>query len=340
MTAGQLLFEHYPDWLSFTLAQPEHGPMGRHTILPDGARVQLLGPGILWLTPAEQNQEKGLIVSAGIHGNETAPIEVLNRLVTELIEERWHLASETLLILGNGPAMVAGRRFVEHNLNRLFNGAHKKAPYAGSAEAERAAVLEQICELFAQEQHGLVHYDLHTAIRPSKREKFALYPFIPDRKLPQDQLRFLSAAKVHTLLLQHTSGTTFSAFSAQTLGAESMTIELGQVKPFGENDLSRFRGIEEALRKVMSGQPLGLQANADDVVIFEVVEEILNTGPDFRFHVPDDAANFTEFEPGEVIWEDQDHCYKVGPEPEAIVFPNRDVPEGHRVGLLVRRKSP
>ncbi|OZB15685.1 MAG: succinylglutamate desuccinylase, partial [Marinobacter sp. 34-60-7] len=105
------LFERHPDWLTCTLANASNVlPDSAHT-LPDGTRITRKANGILWLEPpagrANSNTE-ALIVSAGVHGNETAPIEVLNGLVSELLEGKWSLACPLLLILGNPPAMVAG----------------------------------------------------------------------------------------------------------------------------------------------------------------------------------------------------------------------------------------
>lgn len=70
--------------------------------------------------------------------------------------------------------------------------------------------------------------------------------------------------------------------------------------------------------------------------IFRVVHEIINTGASFRLRVPDDAANFTRYAPGTLIWEDGQTDYHVGNRPEYIVFPNRDVPVGQRAGLMIR----
>lgn len=335
------LFEGETDWLGHTLAFAGQVTAPASVVLADGTRVERPGVGVLRLKPAQADIDERLIVSAGIHGNETAPIEVLNRLVYGLLSGEWVLRQEVLLILGNPPAMVAGSRFVEHNLNRLFSGAHQKAPYAGTEEALRAQWLETLCREFSEPAVAVAHYDLHTAIRPSRREKFALYPFVPGRKVPNRQLAFLSESEVSTLLLQHQPGTTFASFSSTELGAESFTVELGQVRPFGQNDLTRFAGIEASLKALMSQQPIVTESDGrmSDMVVFEVVEEILNTGDSFCFHVPDEVANFTEFSPGEVIWEDDTRCYQVGDQPEAIVFPNRNVPVGQRVGLMVRRTS-
>ncbi|WP_148864136.1 succinylglutamate desuccinylase [Marinobacter fonticola] len=338
MSVRENLFDGEPDWLAHTLASHGQSSSPVAVTLPDGARIELLDTGLLELTPPHGDGER-LIVSAGVHGNETAPIEVVNGLVNELLDGEWTLGKRTLLILGNPPSMAKGDRFVEFNMNRLFAGAHAKAPYAGTPEANRAALLESVCREFAKGAGALVHYDLHTAIRPSHREKFALYPFVEGRTVPQRQCDFLLEADVPTLLLQHKSGTTFSSFSSTHLGAESFTIELGKVSPFGQNDLSRFTGVQSALRRLLKGKPTPKPARSQELAVFEVVHEILNTGDSFRFHVPDDVANFTAYEPGTVIWEDNETTYRVGDRPEAIIFPNRNVPVGQRVGLLVREKS-
>jgi succinylglutamate desuccinylase len=345
MNISNHLFDFHPDWLAHTLASASSDlPETKHQ-LPDGTQVSRKANGVLWLTPPagrENPNKEALIISAGVHGNETAPIEVLNGLVSELLAGQWTLACPALLMLGNPAAMLAGERFVDVNMNRLFNGAHSRPEYKGLPEAARARFLEEMCRQFAMAHQGLAlsHYDLHTAIRPSKRERFALYPFVEGRSVPAEQCEFLLEAEVETLLLQHRESTVFSSFTASLLNAESFTVELGKVEPFGKNDLRRFRGIERALRRRFCGQPApAVQAPFDHLTVFEVVHEILNTGPAFRFHVPDDVANFTEYQPGTVIWEDDETRYQVGTAPEAIVFPNRAVPVGQRVGLMIRAKG-
>ena len=344
MTACSDLFGSSPDWLSHTLENARTDLPEVKTLLPDGTRISRKAVGVLDIVPPanrENPNAEAIIVSAGVHGNETAPIEVLNGLVSELIAGEWQLACPVLLILGNPPAMVAGKRFMEVNLNRLFDGAHGRSEYQGLAEAARAQELEEACRQFAMANpQALYHYDLHTAIRPSHRERFALYPYVEGRTVPSEQCEFLLEAEVETLLLQHKAGTTFSSFSSSLLKAESFTVELGKVRPFGQNDLGRFSGIRDALRRRFRGLPSPApQPPFDHLTVFEVVHEILNTGKNFRFHIPDDVANFTDYPPGRVIWEDDETSYRVGHSPEAIVFPNPEVPVGHRVGLLIRPKT-
>lgn len=340
MSVKEQLFGSSLDWLSHTTSATTRVTDERIVVLADGTGIQLQDAGLLYLTPPASRtnpHSESLIISAGVHGNETAPIEVLNGLFDELIEGQWQLACPTLLILGNPLAIDLGERFMDVNLNRLFSGAHGKPEYAHLREADRAERLEQACKAFSlRHPNGLSHYDLHTAIRPSLREKFALYPFIEGRKVPRLQIDFLLEAGVETLLLQHREGTTFAAFSSVELGAESFTIELGKVQRFGENDLGKFSGIRDALRRRLSGEAPPEPSPAANPELFEVVHEVINTGDSFRLHVPDDVANFTEYDPGTVIWEDDTTCYRVGNVPEAIIFPNPNVPVGHRAGLMVR----
>ncbi len=340
MSVKEQLFGANRDWLSHTTSSTTRVTDEKVVVMEDGTGIQLQDAGLLYLTPPESRpnpNSESLIISAGIHGNETAPIEMLNNLFDELAEGQWPLACPALLILGNPLAIDLNERFMDVNLNRLFSGAHGRPEYINLREADRAQNLERACRAFAaRHTAALSHYDLHTAIRPSLREKFALYPFVEGRKVPDSQTRFLLEAEVETLLLQHREGTTFAAFSSAELGAESFTIELGKVQPFGQNDLSKVSGIRDALRRRLKGETPPEPPPAAGPALFEVVHEIINTGDDFRLHVPDDVANFTEYDPGTVIWEDGTTRYQIGDAPEAIIFPNRNVPVGQRVGLMVR----
>ncbi|MCT6981007.1 succinylglutamate desuccinylase/aspartoacylase family protein, partial [Salmonella enterica subsp. enterica serovar Oranienburg] len=78
-----------------------------------------------------------------------------------------------LFLFGNPEAMRRGERYLELDVNRLFNGRHEKNI---GPEAMRAAELEQLARsFFSLPGRSRLHYDLHTAIRGSKVEQFALY---------------------------------------------------------------------------------------------------------------------------------------------------------------------
>jgi len=299
-------------------------------------QLEFRGLGIAQFSPTKASEDT-LIFSAGIHGNETAPIEILDQIIQDIVDGKLTPSVKTLFILGNSVAMKQGTRFVEHNLNRLFCGAFKEPRYAGSDEAKRAEELEQVVKEFvAGSNSGLVrHYDLHTAIRRSKKQRFAIYPFAPGRSLNQQELALLNAADVNTILLQQNLGTTFSSFTSREFDAQGFTVELGQVAGFGDNDLSKFTGIDHVLRQLLVGKSdLG---HAEQVDQYQVAEEILNTGDHFQFHVPEDVWNFSDFEPGFCIWSDDQNRVVADDRERLIVFPNSKVPVGHRAGLLVEK---
>lgn len=91
MHASHAFFEFRRDWLSHTLDCANTALPERTHTLPDGSELVQLGTGILQVCPATTTQNRhreALIVSAGVHGNETAPVEVLNQLVSKLVSAR------------------------------------------------------------------------------------------------------------------------------------------------------------------------------------------------------------------------------------------------------------
>src|SRR5690606_23971504 len=156
--------------LELTLAGRE--PTEKIQLTREGARLHWLGEGVLEVTPAAQDDSGlDLLLSAGIHGNETAPIELLDRLLQGIASAQLLPKTRILFLLGNPEAMRRGERYVEQDLNRLFDGRHEKS---SGFEALRANELERhAAAFFSREGRARLHYDLHTAIRGSKIEQFA-----------------------------------------------------------------------------------------------------------------------------------------------------------------------
>lgn len=319
------------NFLAFTLAGNEPEQVRGRT--SSGIEWRWRGAGILECAPATRSElESNIVLSAGIHGDETAPIEILDALVANLARGATPLRARLLILLGNIEAMRAGRRYLDDDLNRLFSGVHRAVP--NSLEAPRAAALESaVTEFFAATTPAVqrVHLDLHTSIRPSLFERFAL---LPAREQPYERSVFerLGAFGIEAVLRQCTGSTTFAHYSSSAHGALAATLELGKARPFGHNDLKRFQAAADGLQRLIGGARCEL--NGALPKIFDVVGQIKKCSDAFEFFVEDNAPNFTSYPLGTLIARDGSYTYRVTHAQERIVFPNPSVKVGLRAGLM------
>lgn len=305
--------------------------------LKNGCHVQVWDSGVIVFEPVG-NTSIDVILSSGIHGNETGPIELCNEFITLILNEKIQLKNRVMFLFGNPASMNIGQRFVEENMNRLFNGEHSQTPGLINRERIRAKKLEQYVERFYADNdtNERIHYDLHTAIRGSKNEKFAVYPYIHDKSYSKQQLQIMLGCGVNTILLSNNPTATFSYFSSYNFGAHSFTVELGKVRPFGENDMTRFIEIKETLKAMITGDNMKLAPyQADDFNIFSVNRSINKTDDSFKFYFSEDVVNFTSFPVGFKLASENDTVYKIETEGEAIVFPNANVANESRAVLMV-----
>ncbi|QUY46415.1 succinylglutamate desuccinylase [Serratia plymuthica] len=290
-----------------------------------------LGEGLLEITP-HQAYRQAVVLSAGIHGNETAPIELLNQLVNALLAGERPLAVRLLVVLGNPAAIRAGKRYLHSDMNRMFGGRYRDFNHSG--ETARAQQLEQVITAFFDGEEGArFHYDLHTAIRESRLPRFGILPF-QTRPYSADMLEVLDAADLDALVIHSAPGGTFSHFSSEHAGAASCTLELGKAKPFGSNDLQQFAAINRALQAVVSDEPLPLRPGGA-LRLFRVAQSLIKRSEDFRLHLSDDTANFTELEQGTLLCEQPGEEYRVQHASEWILFPNPGVALGLRAGMVL-----
>ena len=322
------------DLLAFTLANPSYDKTMMWSFR--GGKAYLERSGVLRLEP-EQAPKHSVVLSAGIHGNETAPIELVNALVQQILAGELELNVRLLVILGHPQAMIEGTRFCDVNLNRLFCGAWQR--YEGM-EVELAKQLEASVKRFfdAHLVGEKFHYDLHTAIRGSEYEKFAVHPFTNGKSYSLAQFAFHAACGIEAVLLSHQPATTFSYHSYATHGAHAATVELGQVKPFGENDLTRLSAIRDSLVALLNKAELA-EKSVEEMKLFEVIDVLTKDSEDYQLNIPSDLKNFTGFEAGFVLAESSLGQYVIEQEGDAIVFPNTQLPVGQRAGLVVRVKD-
>lgn len=330
---AELLAAMAEDFLAFSLQHTTDDETHELT-LENNTQVTILADGVIGFNVFSDSPiAKSIVLSCGVHGNETAPIEICNQLVAHILNGDIVTSHRVLFVFGNLDSMIIAKRFVEENLNRLFS----RDIQSTSLEGIRAKQIMQLVDSFFDGGEGeRLHYDLHTAIRPSKNDKFAVYPFLHGNKHSKEQLSFLSACDVNTILLSQTPTATFSYYSSYHHGAHAFTVELGKVKPFGQNDMSNFTALRLVLTKLLSQSILHLADYSQCPIEVYTVNQVIDKHySDFKLHFTDKIANFTSFEMDQILASETGNVYKAQFDGEAIVFPNADVAIGQRALLTV-----
>ncbi|EST16276.1 succinylglutamate desuccinylase [Pseudomonas putida S610] len=312
-----------------------HEPAEKTQVTSRGVRLRWLGQGALEVSPsAAEDCGLDLLLSAGIHGNETAPIELLERLLHGIARGDIVPRARVLFLFGNPAAIIKGERFIEQDINRLFNGRHEQS---SGPEALRAAELEQYARVFfSKPGRNRLHYDLHTAIRGSSIEQFALYPFKQGRAHSRRELARLAAAGMEAVLLQCKSSITFSAFTYEQLEAEAFTLELGKARPFGQNDAVNLDKLEARLVSILQAAEPENDGSLEGLQLFSVAREVIKHSDGFRLHLPADIQNFSPLSKGYLLADDLAGVrWVIEEEGARIIFPNPKVRNGLRAGIIV-----
>lgn len=277
-----------------------------------------------------------VLVSVGVHGDETGPIEVVAHLLDALSHEAHALAVDLMLCVGNIGAIRAGKRFIDADLNRMFRA--ERGTLAGTAEAARADVMMAATTAFFDGAGpDRWHLDLHTAIRPSVYPTFAIVPELIEAGARGRLIAWLGAAGIGAIIMNPQSAGTYSYYSAEHHGAAGTTMELGRIGTLGQNDIGQFAETAQALDALLRGvAPVSAGRSPH---IFNTAQQIIKLSDQFQMAFGRDTQNFTALPQGAEIARDGDTVYTVAHEQEYVVFPNPDVRVGLRAGLMVVRAS-
>ena len=306
-----------------------------------GFAVALPAEGILQVKAAGAEggiARASVLLSVGVHGDETAPIEVLAHLLDALARQPGALAVDLMLCVGNLAAIRQGRRFIDADLNRMFRA--DRGALGSALEAARADVLIAATQaFFAGAGPRRWHLDLHTAIRPSLYPTFAIVPELIAVEGKAALIAWLGQAAIGAIIMNPASAGTYSHYSAQHCGAAASTVELGRVGTLGRNDLSLFAAVTLALDGLLRGAAPAPDPARVAPHVFTVAQEIIKLSDDLRMAFDGNTPNFTALPAGALIASDGATLYTVKHAEELVVFPNPDVRVGLRAGLMVVRQA-
>lgn len=324
-----------PDAIAQALAKADFSALARR-FSGAGFGVALPKPGFLQVRHAGASRRPSVLVSVGVHGDETGPLEMLAHLLDALSRQPQALAVDLMVCIGNPAAVGAGRRFMDADLNRMFRS--ERGPLAAAAEAARADQIIAATEAFFSAAGPLRwHLDLHAAIRPSLYPTFAIVPELIAGEGRAALISWLGQAAVPAVIVNPKSAGTYSYYSAEHCGAAAATLELGRVGALGQNDLRLFAQAGLALDGLLRGAAPAAVYTAPQV--FRVAQEIIKTSDHFRMVFGPDTPNFTALPAGAAIATDGATVHTVGHAEELVVFPNPDVRVGLRAALMVVRQN-
>jgi succinylglutamate desuccinylase len=301
-----------------------------------GFTVTLPAHGIMTIKSGPDPARSSVLVSVGVHGDETGPIEVLAAVLEALGQQPAALAVDLMVCVGNIDAIAAGKRFIDADLNRMFRP--QRGGLADTAEAARADVMIGATDaFFAGAGPRRWHLDLHTAIRPSVYPMFAIVPDLVAEPAKAQLIEWLGQAAIGAIIMNPQSAGTYSYYSAEHHAAAGSTVELGRVGVLGQNDLSQFAEVHAALDALLRGRTPAPAKAAPQV--FKVAQEIIKLSDDFQMSFGSATHNFTALQQGELIATDGATVYRVVHAEELVVFPNPGVRVGLRAGLMVVRAN-
>jgi succinylglutamate desuccinylase len=300
-----------------------------------GIAVGWPGQGMLELGAAPDKERARILLSVGIHGDETAPIELLARILSSILDEPRRLQVGLMIIVGNLDAIARQKRYVDVDLNRLFHDG-LVAEEAKCEVARAMAIMAAVKSFFSKPAGEKIHLDLHTAIRASCYPSFAIVPAAVGKERKRLLSTWMGKAGIEAVVMNNRPAHTFSAYTAECLDAVSATAELGRVGKLGENDLSGLLPMQIALGELLgSGALIAEQRQTPQ--IFEVAQEIIKHSAGFNMALDASVENFTPLGRGMEIARDGERIYRVNAETEYILFPNPNVAVGQRAGLTLTR---
>jgi succinylglutamate desuccinylase len=228
-----------------------------------------------------------VVLFSGVHGDEVSGVHAVEKLFFDFFSGTRTLRQGSLtLVRANEQALAAERRYITHNLNRLFREDYGSEVDRTSYEFTRAQELKtvlQTCDYFL---------DLHSA--PIAQEAFVVSE--------QGAVGFFAGLRIPRII------TGWSKFSsgpiggdaenyANSYGAKSATLESGSHFDKRSNDVAYRTAVSLLL---LLGMIAGAEEQAlEPLQIVDVYRVVTKDFDDFKY--AGEVANFQFFKRGEAF---------------------------------------
>jgi len=242
-----------------------------------------------------QGKKEGpvVVLFVGIHGNERAGVKAADHLFTDLKNNEDELDGSVFVITGNIPALQMGVRFIDTDLNRLWeipdgvagrrslNGITSTTEYSESSEIKQC--INQILKDYGDTARDFIFADLHTT--SSKSCGFILLNDTLDnralaRKFPLPQILGIEE-NIYGTLLSYINNLGYKAIGFEA-GAHHDEISVQRSVAFLELLLHNA-----GVRKLTEGK---LRNLADEL---QCPDDVPETYYEIRYHkLLDDPRNF------------------------------------------------
>ena len=251
-----------------------------------------------------------VVLFGGVHGDELSGVHAIEKLFFDLFVGARTLRQGSLtLVRGNEQALAAERRYLKHNLNRLFREDYGPEIDRASYEFYRAQelkILLQNCDFFL---------DLHSA--PIAQE-----PFMVAEQAAVDFFSKLGIPRIMTGWSKFSSGAIGGDAEnyANAHGAKSATLESGSHFEKRSNDVA-YQSIVSLLS--LLGMIAGTEQTAAlPLEIVDVYAVVTKEADDFRYAGKVDNFQFIEkgksfgFQSGRAITVSEDSYLLIPMKPE------------------------
>ena len=249
--------------------------------------------GVVEVQPPEPRGS--VLISCGIHGDETAGIELVDWMIREIYEQKFVPRMKMLFIFAHPEATKVGQRFIDHDLNRLFLLDTKNEIHFSESKLKN-----QLVALTTAFFEGLDaslpkwHFDLHCSIRSSLHPMFAVIPVSSHARDLRPLLSFANDAALDAVVFSRAPSSTFSWWTGEVLNVQSATFELGALHPLYQNDLKIFHPFKNTIEKMASENNLSSDF-PPDFPSYIVNRTLIKSSQAFQFYFEDNVKNFTFF---------------------------------------------